>query len=43
MHEIEGGFRGLIGGLLLGAAVLLFVLFVFVGAWTVGEWVWAAA
>lgn len=43
MHEIEDGWRGLFGGLLLGAAILLFVLFVFVGAWTVGHWVWSLA
>lgn len=43
MHEIEGGPRGLVGGLLLGAAVLLFMLFVFVGAYAVGRWVWSLA
>lgn len=43
MCEIEGGWRGLVAGLLLGVAVLLFVVFVFVGVWTVGSWVWAAA
>lgn len=41
LYEIEGGLRGLVGGLIIGAAIGLFVLFVFVGAYTVGHWVWA--
>lgn len=43
LYEIEGGARGLAAGLLIGAAIGLFVLFFFVGAYTVGHWIWTVA
>lgn len=43
LRDIEGGFRGLVGGLAVFAGILLLALFCFVGAWHVGVWVWALA
>lgn len=41
--EIEGGTKDLLVGLFLYVSIVVLCLFCFVGAFTVGRWLWSLA